>query len=342
MIFARISPNDTQISIFMSTKTFSCRVPKQLGSLLACTYLVFLGSNHSMHAQSAVADHVVITADEAGSAYGAPAGFSRSRFSNLTNAYVLPPWAVYTGLIYEGDALRFNSPDHTFTQEIEIGLPYRFGVAMENSVERFRGYTQDRSFSLEVRYALADWNKIPLNPTLFAEYKFGIGNILHDEGPPVPLGPGEALTFINEHMPLPDAYELRLLLSQDFCEKIEWALNAFFEQEIGGDRGREYGFAQSAVIPVLLPREQLKVGVEMQLSTFTDAGSRGSPSYRFIVGPTIAWKPTKNIRLDISPLFGATDDAPRAAVFVVFSMLFGPPGAHETEQDEAPASTRNR
>jgi|ERR1022692_2872098 hypothetical protein len=305
-------------------------------------FLAFLVINHSIQAQTAVSENVVVTDDEGESAYGAPASFSRSRFANLTNAYVLPPWAVYAGLIYEGDALRFNSPDHTFTQEIEIGLPYRFGVAMENSVERFRGYTQDRSFSLEVRYALADWNKIPLNPTLFAEYKFGIGNILHDEGPPAPLGPGEALAFINEHMPLPDAYELRLLLSQDFCEKIEWALNAFFEQEIGGDRGREYGFAQSAVVPVLLPREQLKVGVEMQLSTFTDAGSRGSPSYRLIVGPTIAWKPTKNTRLDISPLFGATDDAPRAAVFVVFSMLFGPPGAHETEQGEAPASTRNR
>ena len=238
-------------------------------------FLAFLAVNHSIQAQTAVSEHVVVTDEEVPSAYGAPPSFSRSRFANLTNAYVLPPWAVYTGLIYEGDALRFNSPDHTFTQEIEIGLPYRFGVAMENSVERFRGYTQDRSFSLEVRYALADWNKIPLNPTLFAEYKFGLGNILHDEGPPAPLGPGEALAFINEHNPLPDAYELRLLLSQDFCEKIEWALNAFFEQEIGGDRGREYGFAQSAVVPVLLPREQLKVGVEMQLTTFTDAGSRG-------------------------------------------------------------------
>lgn len=313
--------------------------------ILAATsfgFLAFLAINHSIQAQTAVSEHVVVSGDEMPSAYGAPASFSRSRFANLTNAYVLPPWAVYAGIIYEGDALHFNSPDHMFTQEIEIGLPYRFGVAMENSVERFRGYTQDRSFSLEVRYALADWNKIPLNPTLFAEYKFGIGNILHDEGPPAPLGPGEALAFINEHNPLPDAYELRLLLAQDFGEKIEWALNAFFEQEIGGDRGREYGFAQSAVIPVLLPNEQLKVGVEMQLSTFTDAGSRGSPSYRFIVGPTIAWKPTKNTRVDVSPLFGATDDAPRVAVFVVFSYLFGPPGAHETEQGEAPASTRNR
>jgi hypothetical protein len=322
-------------------KTRSFAFPPRLFSML-CVGLALVCSSQLIRSQTAVSESIVITGEELPSSYGAPPGMSRSRFSNLTNAYVLPPWAVYAGLIYEGDALRFNSPDHMFTQEIEIGLPYRFGVAMENSVERFRGHTQDRSFSLEARYALADWNKIPLNPTLFAEYKFGLGNILHDEGPPMPLGPGEAEAFINQHKPLPDAYELRLLLSQDFFEKVEWALNAFFEQEIGGDRGREYGFAQSAMVPVLLTNERLKVGAEMQFTTFTDAGSRGSPSYRFIVGPTIAWKPTGNTRLDISPLIGGTDDAPRVSVFVVFSMLFGPPGAHETEQGEAPASTRNR
>jgi hypothetical protein len=142
--------------------------------------------------------------------------------------------------------------------------------------------------------------------------------------------------------PLPDAYEVRLLLAQDFSNHVEWAANLFFEQEIGGDRGREGGFAQSIMFPVLLPHERLKVGAEMQFISFTDAGIREageSPSYRVIIGPTVAWKPTKNTRLDVSPLFGVTDDAPHASVFVVFSMLFG---AGETAQAEAPASTRNR
>jgi hypothetical protein len=301
-----------------------------------------LVSTKVCRAQTAVAENVVVTGEEVPSAYGAPPGFSRARSSNLTSAYVLPPWAVYAGLIYQGDALRFNKPDHRFTQEIELGLPYRFGVAIENTIEAFRSHSQERTFSIEARYALADWNKIPLNPTIFAEWKFGLGNILHDEGPPMPLEPGEAEAFINEGHPLPDAYEIRLLLSQDFFEKVEWALNGFFEQEIGGDRGREYGFAQSAVTPILLPNERLKAGIEMQFTAFTDKGIRDMPSYRFVIGPTFAWKPTHNTRLDISPLFGATDDSPRASVFVVFSMLFGPAGAHGIEQGEAPASTRNR
>jgi len=311
-----------------------------LHAVLTVGLFSFLTSNQPAHAQTAIAEPLVVTGEEVPSAYGAPPGLSRSRFSNLTNAYVLPSGAVFAGLIYQGDALRFNRPDHTFTQEVEIGLPYRFGVAVENTVEAFRGHTQERTFSVEGRYALADWNKIPLNPTIFVEYKFGLGDILHDEGPPEPLPKGEAEEFLAEHEPLPDAFEVRLLLAQDFGERVEWALNGFFEQEVGGDRGREYGFAQSAMVPIILPQERLKAGVEMQLTTFTDKGIRGDPSYRFVIGPSIAWKPTKNTRLDVSPLFGVTDDAPRASVFVVFSMLFGPGG--EAQQAEAPASTRNR
>jgi hypothetical protein len=281
---------------------------------------------------------LIIRGEEVPSAYGAPPAQSRSRFSNLVNAYVLPPFAVYSAAIYEGDALKYNRPDHQYTAEVEMGLPYRFGVAIENEVETFRGTTQERSFSLEARYALADWDKIPLNPTFFVEYKFGIGDILHDEGPPEKAGPGEAEEFLNEHNPLPDAVEFRVLLAENFGE-VEWALNGFVEQETSGDRGREYGFAQAAMVPVLLPSERLKVGVEMEFTTFTDKGIRNDPSYRFIIGPTVAWKPSKNIRFDVSPLFGTTRDSPRASIFAVVSYVFG--GSEGTEA-EAPASTRNR
>jgi len=222
----------------MTTEPFSCRSSRRFASLAAaCAYLAVLAINHSSHAQSAAAEHIVVTGEELPTAYGAPVSFSQSRFSATTNAYVLPPGAVYSSLIYENDVVHFRSPNHTFTQEIEVGLPYRINLAVENSVERDGGTLQDATFSLEARYALADWNKIPLNPTFFAEYKFGIGNILHDEGAPTPahkFGPGG----FDRSMEIPDAYELRLLLSQDFFDRVEWALNGFFEQEIGGDRGR--------------------------------------------------------------------------------------------------------
>lgn len=314
---------------------------RAIAVIAAAAILVFAGGR-SLRGQEAVTTQGVnVTGEEVPSSYGATPGFSRSRFSNLTNAYVLPPGAVYAGLIYQGDSLKFNRPDHMLTQEVEIGLPHRFGIAFENGVENHRGTTQDRSFSIEGRYALADWNKIPLNPTLFVEYKFGVGDILHDEGPPEEVPKGEGRAFLEEHMKLPDAVEVRLLLAQDFSNKVEWAANFFFEQETSGDRGREVGFAQSLMFPILLSNERLKVGAEMQYTSFTDAGLReeGTKSARVVIGPTVAWKPSRNTRLDVSPLFGVTDDAPHASVFVVFSMLFG---GSEPSQAEAPASTRNR
>src|ERR1700720_2122852 len=230
----------------MPKKTIFRLSLRPLLSLAAVTCLAFLTINHSTQAQTAGEQSIVVTGEEVGSAYGAPPAFSRSRFSNLTNAYVLPPWAFFFGEIYEGDAFRHGPPDHLFTQEIEMGLPYRLGVAFETTFERFNGGGGASTASIEGRYALADWNKIPLNPTLFVEYKFGVGPIRHEEGPAPPPGEEEE-AGPPQH---PNAYEVRLLLAQDFCKQWEWALNGFFEKENTGDRGREWGFAKGAAIPL--------------------------------------------------------------------------------------------
>src|SRR5712671_57633 len=106
---------------------------------IAATAIFLIASNQSLHAQEAVTTQAInVTGEEVPSSYGATPGFSRSRFSNLTQSYVLPPGAVFAGLIYQGDSLKFNRPDHMLTQEIEIGLPSRFGIAFENSIENHR------------------------------------------------------------------------------------------------------------------------------------------------------------------------------------------------------------
>jgi hypothetical protein len=295
---------------------------------------------------------LIIIGDELPSAYGAPGAFSRSRFSPITNGYVLPPGEVFAALIYEGDAFDEGPSDHTFTQEVELGLPYRFGVAIENSLEFFDGDTSNRSFSIEGRWALADWGKIPLNPTLFAEYKFGTGRILHEEGPEQEMmmeedgqepSPDEEQMMREEkggRPDQPDAYEFRLLLSEEIAKNVEWAFNAFLENETTGDRGREWGFAQSIQVPVLLPHERLKVGLEMQYKNFTVKDTRGDPMHSFVIGPSFGFKPTARMRFDIAPLFGVTHDSPDAQVFAVFSYAFG--GGGGGNEAEAPASTRNR
>jgi hypothetical protein len=306
--------------------------------LIACAGLLFSAVHNSLLAQTTTEEEIVVTAEEVPSAYGAPPGISRSRFSNTTQAYVLPPWAFFFGEIFEGQGFRHGPPDYLFTQEIEMGLPYRFGVAAESKFERFNGGGGAETVSLEARWALADWNKIPLNPTLFAEYKFGVGPIRHEERPPPPGGGGEEEEEEGGPPQVPDAYEFRLLLAQEFGGRFEWAMNWFFEKENTSDRGREWGFSQAVMTPVLLPNERLKVGVEMEYKNFTTKDTRGDPLHTFIIGPTVAWKPTASTRLDVSPLFGCTDDSPVANVFVVFSWLFG----GERAEAEAPVSTRYR
>jgi hypothetical protein len=320
----------------MITNYFSHPTARAFIPLIAWACSIFLVASYSIHAQSALEEQIVVTGEEVPSAYGAPPGLSRSRFSNTVNAYVLPPWSFFFGELYEGQGFRHGPPDHLFTQEIEMGLPYRFNVAAEAGFERFNGGGGARSVSLEARWALADWNKIPLNPTIFAEYKFGVGTIRHEEVPPPPGGGGEE----EESGPpkVPDAYEVRLLLAQDFFERVEWAMNWFFEKENTGDRGREWGFSQAALMPILLPNERLKVGIEMQYRNLTVKDTRGNPLHSFTIGPTIAWKPTAQTRLDISPLFGCTAGAPVVDVFVAFSWLFG----GERAEAEAPVSTRFR
>jgi len=269
--------------------------------LVACGCLLFLASSRSALAQAQTEEPIVVTGEEVPSAYGAPPGLSRSRFSNTVNAYVLPPWSFFFGELFEGTGFRHGPPDYLFTQEIEMGLPYRFNIAAESQFERFNGGGGAQTVSLEARWALADWNKIPLNPTVFAEYKFGVGTIRHEEVPPPPGGGEE-----EESGPpkVPDAYEVRLLLAQDFFERVEWAMNWFFEKENTGDRGREWGFSQAAMTPILLPNERLKVGIEMEYRNLTVKDTRGDPLNSFTIGPTVAWKPTNSTRVDISPLFG--------------------------------------
>src|SRR6266498_430983 len=320
----------------MRKTSFFYRV-RRLIPLMACVGLLFSAVHNSLLAQTTTEEEIVVTAEEVPSAYGAPPGISRSRLSNTTQAYVLPPWSFFFGEIYEGQGFRHGPPDHVFTQEIEMGLPYRFGVAAESKFERFNGGGGAETVSLEARWALADWNKIPLNPTLFAEYKFGVGTIRHEERPPA----GEEAEEEEEEggpPKVPDAYEFRLLLAQEFGGRVEWEMNWFFEKENTGDRGREWGFSQAVMTPVLLPNERLKVGLEMEYKNVTTKDTRGDPLNSFVIGPTLAWKPTASTRLDVSPLFGCTDDSPVADVFVVFSWLFG----GERAEAEAPVSTRFR
>ncbi len=252
-------------------------------------------------------------AEELPSAYGAPPDLSHGRISTLTKSYVLSPFSFELEAGYEGDIFRHGLPAHLFRQEIEMGLPARFTVGVQNQIEHFAGDTRDRSFTLEARYALANWNKLPLNPAISAEYRFGLSH------------------------GLPDSGELALLISHDFPHLIEWAMNIFVDREFGGRESTSAGFAQSLEVPVLLPEEKLEVGLEMQYRSGGETIGHEGTIKGLAIGPTLAWRPTKKVRFDLSPLIGCNDHTPAVQVFAVFSFSFGGPGTGDVE---TPASTR--
>src|SRR6266852_1702148 len=259
--------------------------------------ILLLAGTTATNAQEIENRQVVVQAEaeELPTAYGAPPDMSHGRISTLTKSYVLSPFSFELEAGYEGSAFHHGLPSQLFRQEIEMGLPARFTVGVQNQVEHFAGETRDRSFTLEARYALANWNKLPLNPAISAEYRFGLSNALPDSG------------------------EIALLISHDFPHLIEWAMNIFVDRDFSGKESTSAGFAQSIEVPVLLPEEKLEVGLEMQYRNGGEPiGSIESPR-GFAIGPTLAWRPTKKVRFDLSPLLGCNDHTPAVQMFGVFS-----------------------
>src|SRR6266853_414599 len=150
--------------------------------MLSRTWLAILMVTGTITASAQEVENrqVVVEAEELPSAYGAPPDLSHGRISTLTKSYVLSPFSFELEAGYEDAVLRHGLPSQLFRQEIEMGLPALFTVGIQNQLEHFAGETRDRTFTLETRYAFANWNKLPLNPTTSAEYRFGLSNALPD------------------------------------------------------------------------------------------------------------------------------------------------------------------
>jgi len=277
--------------------------------------IFFVLSAPAADAQDIESRPVVVQSEEGElpSAYGAPPDLSHGRISTLTKSYVLAPFSFEVEAGYEGDIFRHGLPAQLFRQEFEMGLPARFTIGVQNQIEHFATDTFERTFTLEARYAFANWDKLPLNPAISTEYRFG---------------------FAHE---TPDSGEVALLISHDFPRLIEWAMNIFVDQEFGGRGSTSGGFAQSIEVPVLLPEEKLEVGTEMQYRSGGERIGAERTVKGFAIGPTLAWRPTKTVRFDLSPLFGCSDHTAAVQVFAVFSFSFG---GSEIGDVETPASAR--
>ncbi len=243
-------------------------------------------------------------------ASGRPEWTSQRRFGN-TRVYVQDaPGEISVEQWWRLQRGPGNSTENLFEEEVEIGLPYRMQLDLyENWIVNERSRIHHDSVSFELRYALADWGRIPLNPTLYAEYK---------------AAPKVGDSF----------YELKLLLGTDFTKRLHWGFNASREAQLGGERSVEYEFTQGFSYTVI--DRFLGLGVEMEFGDVTLANHRSEHERRFLIGPSIQIRPSPNSHIDLVAE-GGTTHSPYFQSFVIFGVDFGQVAG---ERHYQPASMR--
>lgn len=251
--------------------------------------------------------------------YHQPEWTARRRFV-ATRVYVQPEGQAEVELGYDTTRDEDGLRTRLFRQEIELGLPHRFQVDLENTLQNFRegepgtGAWHRDSTAVELRYALADWDKIPLNPTVSLAWK--------------------------ANAKAADALEGQLLLGAEISPQWHWGVNFLFENQVGDDRRRER--AVSGAIGYTLINEKLGIGLETRYWEESDKDSRAHPERRWAIGPSLQWRPTDETHIDLVPMWGATKAAPHLEVFIFFGFEFGP-GADDGDRKKVePASLRGR
>jgi len=284
---------------------------------VVCIWWAVISCGVALYAQEETQQRVVVSAEseeaehdqftELGE-YAQPAWAERSRFSSTTSVYVLSPYEMFVGTIWEAIFRRHGKALHDLTQEVDFGLPHRFEVGLENELGLVGSDAHETSVTAEARYAFANWNAIPLNPAISAEYIFGVGKSVKDTGSDKDL------------RRQPNAVAVRLLLGQNFGDHFGYGLNVGLQQDVSRDSGREFEISQSVAYGAM--KGKLEFGAEMR---YVHNTPQRNPVDRdeLVTGPTIGWKPTRQLRISLAPLFGCTGDSPRVESFVLVSYEFG-------------------
>ncbi len=212
-----------------------------------------------------------------------------------TRVYVQPP-----GVVQFEFWLRPTSPRHGATKiralaELEIGLPHRFQLDLYARHESAGAEPSQTGYSVEIRYALAEWNRIWGNPTVYLEW-----SRLSEE---------------------PDAVEFKLLLGGEIAPRWHWGVNISDELSTGGSRENEIeitgGISYSVIDSVF------SIGAETECGVVDTRGHRGRFDDKFFfVGPSFQYRPTEQIHIDFAPLIGLSHDSPGFRAYLVIGYEF--------------------
>ena len=132
-------------------------------SLRTLPPVIVTGTSRSLHDVTSESD-LVGPANQ-------PEWTTRRAFAE-TDIYVIPPGEIEFNQFYISSHPRQGKPENLFESEFEFGLPWRSQVDVEVNYSLQNGNLQHDAMLVEIPHALADWGKIPLNPTVDAGWRF--------------------------------------------------------------------------------------------------------------------------------------------------------------------------
>jgi hypothetical protein len=234
-----------------------------------------------------------------------------------TDVYVIPTGEFEFNQFFISSHPRHGNPESLFESELELGLPWRtqFDVEMNYGVREGK-LTYD-STMIELPHALADWGKIPLNPAIDAGWRFKA------EGA--------------------DSYIFRALLAEQFGERFYFGANLSFERQLSGDL--ETGYELNSALNYRVIDRKLSVGAQLVVEYETarerefDAEeneweTQSVHSTQVLLGPSVLFRPTRNIYLGVTPLFGLTSASPVVEAFFLVGIDFEPFRGRSSKEQE--------
>lgn len=167
---------------------------------------------------------------------------------------------------------------HILESELTIGILPHLQLSLIEASQIISGSWDATAVSTRLRYALADYGRIPLNPMLQAGWEFAAH------------GPG--------------AWQGGLLLSERIGDRWLWAGNFVWDQVTGGDRDREI-LASTGLRYEVLPG--VSVGGEFK---FENAKVPGQPSQsEYLLGPSFVWRINDHCGIVAGSFFGLSKDS---------------------------------
>ncbi len=217
------------------------------------------------------------------------------RLFPTARAYVIPEGEVDVEYWFRAQTPQHGPTEFTHMEEVEIGLPGRFQLDFY-LVQVHEGRTNDIDFNqqVELRWAVADWGKIPFNPTFYIEYA-------------------------NQEN-APEKIETKILLADTLAPRWHWATNLVWEHECGGDRTDE--FELTAGISFALLDDKFAIGAEGKFSIENDKFSRSTWAEDIRIGPSFQWRPIPSVHIDFAPLFGVTGNSSKSDIYFVIGWEF--------------------